>query len=245
MERFGAGRIFKFETSSILNPESRNPITWILRPWGLTKTDLDHSPLIAPRQENWWNQKERIISPARKSKFLWNSTCARRRLTRSWKRTGHFLAASPGMKWHISAERQQNRSRWRWSTLALPSSLVTFTTEKTRLRNHTNAVQKTTLARNTTSWWVYQKSPLNSFSKSLSLSLSVSSWSSRGDGSKGRFTHVPKSLEVNPCNLGRWERWKLGVTNVQDRRLHMSFILKGSQMSALQLKGWFKSKTSI
>ena len=26
---------------------------------------------------------------------------------------------------------------------------------------------------------------------------------------------------------------------------HMSFILKGSQILALQLKGWFKSKTSI
>ena len=26
---------------------------------------------------------------------------------------------------------------------------------------------------------------------------------------------------------------------------HMSFILKGSQISALQLKGWFKPKTSI
>jgi hypothetical protein len=35
------------------------------------------------------------------------------------------------------------------------------------------------------------------------------------------------------------------VTNVQDWSPNMSFILKGSQISALQLKGWFKSKTSI
>ena len=33
-------------------------------------------------------------------------------------------------------------------------------------------------------------------------------------------------------------------SNVQDWSPHMSFILKGSQISAFQLKGWFKSKTS-
>ena len=33
--------------------------------------------------------------------------------------------------------------------------------------------------------------------------------------------------------------------DVQDWSPRMSFILKGSQVSALQLKGWFKSKTSI
>ena len=38
---------------------------------------------------------------------------------------------------------------------------------------------------------------------------------------------------------------RLGVTSVQDRSPHMSFILKGSSILALQLKGWFKSKTSI
>ena len=34
-------------------------------------------------------------------------------------------------------------------------------------------------------------------------------------------------------------------SNVQDRSPHESFNMKGSQISALQLKGWFKSKTSI
>jgi hypothetical protein len=33
--------------------------------------------------------------------------------------------------------------------------------------------------------------------------------------------------------------------SVQDGSPHMSFILKGSHISALQMKGWFKSKTSI
>jgi hypothetical protein len=32
------------------------------------------------------------------------------------------------------------------------------------------------------------------------------------------------------------------VASVQDWSPHMSFILKGSQISTLQLKGWFKSK---
>ena len=35
------------------------------------------------------------------------------------------------------------------------------------------------------------------------------------------------------------------VYSVQDWSPHMSFILKGSQISALQLKCWFKSKTPI
>ena len=35
------------------------------------------------------------------------------------------------------------------------------------------------------------------------------------------------------------------LPSVQDWSPHMSFNLKGSQISALQLKGWFKSKTSI
>ena len=34
-------------------------------------------------------------------------------------------------------------------------------------------------------------------------------------------------------------------TNVQDWSPHVSFVLKGSQVSAFQLKGWFKSKMSI
>ena len=33
--------------------------------------------------------------------------------------------------------------------------------------------------------------------------------------------------------------------NVQYLSPHMSFILKGSQIKALELKSWFKSKTSI
>jgi hypothetical protein len=37
----------------------------------------------------------------------------------------------------------------------------------------------------------------------------------------------------------------MAVMNVQDGSLHMSFILKGSQILVLQLKGWFKSTTSI
>ena len=37
--------------------------------------------------------------------------------------------------------------------------------------------------------------------------------------------------------------WGLG--NAQDWSPHMSFILKGAQISALQLKGWFESNTSI
>ena len=35
------------------------------------------------------------------------------------------------------------------------------------------------------------------------------------------------------------------TSSVQDWRPRMSFILKGSQISALQLNGWFKFKTSI
>ena len=35
------------------------------------------------------------------------------------------------------------------------------------------------------------------------------------------------------------------ASNVQDWGPHMSFILKGSQILAFQLKGWLKSKTSI
>ena len=35
------------------------------------------------------------------------------------------------------------------------------------------------------------------------------------------------------------------VISVQDWGPHMSFVLKGSQIVALQLKGWFKSKMSI
>ena len=35
------------------------------------------------------------------------------------------------------------------------------------------------------------------------------------------------------------------VTTGQDWNPHMMFIMKGSQTLALQLKGWFKSKTSI
>ena len=37
----------------------------------------------------------------------------------------------------------------------------------------------------------------------------------------------------------------MGACNVQDWSPHMSSILKSSPISALQLKGWFKSKTSI
>ena len=34
-------------------------------------------------------------------------------------------------------------------------------------------------------------------------------------------------------------------SSVQDWSPHMSFILKGFQISTFQLKGWFQSKTSI
>ena len=37
----------------------------------------------------------------------------------------------------------------------------------------------------------------------------------------------------------------LGGATVQHWSPHMNFIMKGSQISALQFKGWFKSKTSI
>ena len=38
---------------------------------------------------------------------------------------------------------------------------------------------------------------------------------------------------------------QVALISGQDWSPHMSFILKGSQSLALQLKGWFKSKTSI
>ena len=52
-----------------------------------------------------------------------------------------------------------------------------------------------------------------------------------------------RSLNHYLCFVG----FPLVVTSVgvQDWSPHMSFILKGSQISALQLKGWFKFKTSI
>ena len=40
-------------------------------------------------------------------------------------------------------------------------------------------------------------------------------------------------------------RRRVVVGNVQDRSPHMGFVLKGSPIWVLQLKGWFKSKTSI
>ena len=53
------------------------------------------------------------------------------------------------------------------------------------------------------------------------------------------------SLKSGP----RFPCWLVSVgvrgINVQDWRPHMSFIFKGSQISAVQCKGWFKSKMSI
>ena len=52
-------------------------------------------------------------------------------------------------------------------------------------------------------------------------------------------------LEDNVSNLilvGIHEPNPQPSTNVQDQSPHMSFILKGSQISIVQLKGWFKSK---
>jgi hypothetical protein len=39
--------------------------------------------------------------------------------------------------------------------------------------------------------------------------------------------------------------WSDMETNVQDWSPPMNFILKGSQISTMRLKGWFKSKTPI
>jgi len=86
---------------------------------------------------------------ARISKFLWNSTCARRRSTRSWKGTEQSLAASPSMKWHTSAERQQNRNQWWWSTLALKHSIGAQTSLSWSLLNplhFTNSSMQTRFA---------------------------------------------------------------------------------------------------
>ena len=48
------------------------------------------------------------------------------------------------------------------------------------------------------------------------------------------------------CMLACSERGgALIAINVKDESPRMSFILKGSQVSAIQLKGWFKSKTRV
>ena len=47
-----------------------------------------------------------------------------------------------------------------------------------------------------------------------------------------------------PFSLHAWPEGGGGVS-VQDRSPHVSFILKGSQISALQVTGWFKTETSI
>ena len=59
-------------------------------------------------------------------------------------------------------------------------------------------------------------------------------------------------MQICTCsNLSLFTKYMLSngsrsnPSNVQDYSPHMSFILKGSQISALQLKGWFNSKTSI
>jgi hypothetical protein len=44
---------------------------------------------------------------------------------------------------------------------------------------------------------------------------------------------------------GSWLVCEVALSNVQDWSPHMSLILKGSQILAFQLKGWFKSKTLI
>jgi hypothetical protein len=63
----------------------------------------------------------------------------------------------------------------------------------------------------------------------------------------GRNCPVKDKKGIPFSFLGRmWKTFgKILRCNVQDWSPHMSFILKGSQISALQLKGWFKSKTSI
>ena len=50
-------------------------------------------------------------------------------------------------------------------------------------------------------------------------------------------THIKLVHELYGWNAGRV------AVNVQDRSPHMSFILKGSQILAIQLKSWFISKT--
>jgi hypothetical protein len=53
----------------------------------------------------------------------------------------------------------------------------------------------------------------------------------------------PRSLGSSPPLKSLLRAHLLG--SVRDWSPHMSFILKGSQISALRLKGWFNSKTSI
>ena len=55
------------------------------------------------------------------------------------------------------------------------------------------------------------------------------------------FEHYPWAMFPNP---GMHSSHGIPLS-VQDWSPHMGFILKGSQISTLQLKVWFKSKTSI
>ena len=58
----------------------------------------------------------------------------------------------------------------------------------------------------------------------------------------GLFFHLNRGdMRLTCKNLIRYLNCS-SSTSVQDWSPHMSFVLKGSQILALQLKGWFKSK---
>ena len=59
--------------------------------------------------------------------------------------------------------------------------------------------------------------------------------------SKGWQTQTTKACRQSGASNSTKE-WGSVEPDIQDWSPHMSFILKGSQISTVQLKGWFKSK---
>ena len=75
----------------------------------------------------------------------------------------------------------------------------------------------------------------------------MKSWSSTGGLAISFLNSTNSSATNRPSVLpGHWtEANQSNRTRAQDWSPHMTFIFKGSRISALQLKGWFKSTTSI